>query len=175
MNAVLNGNTDIASPLNADQTIQKGKYTMPVTELGEICAITKDKRIGSFEIGEGTEKRTINFCCSEKYASLHIMDSNDIEMVTYLIGQTDKGFTFFKAIKDENMVGKDALSRVFTLNLTDSTLRINASAKLDSRRSGNALESDMSFLEDGEIVLVNTKSQSHTPTYANEHSGKTYA
>ena len=103
------------------------------------------------------------------------MDSNGVEMVTYLIGQTDKGFTFFKAIKDENMVGRDALSRVFTLNLTDSTLRINASAKLDSRRSGNALESDMSFLEDGEIVLVNTKSQSHIPTFANEQSGKTYA
>ncbi|MBP3581834.1 MAG: hypothetical protein J6J33_03710 [Clostridia bacterium] len=175
MNAVLNGNTDIASPLNADQTIQKGKYTLPVTELGEICAKAKDKKTGSFEIGEGTEKRTINFCCSEKYASLHIMDSNGVEMVTYLIGQTDKGFTFFKAIKDETMVGRDALSRVFTLNLTDSTLRINASAKLDSRRSGNALESDMSFLEDGEIVLVNTKSQSHTPTFANEQSGKTYA
>ena len=175
MNAVLNGNTDIISPIESDRTIEKGKYTAPVTELAEICATSKDKRLGSFEIGDGEQKRTINFCCSEKYASLHIMDSNNVEMVTYLIGQTDKGFTFFKAIKDENMVGKDVYSRVFTLNLTDATLRINASAKLDSRRSGNALEADMEFLKDGEIVLVNTKSQVHQLSMSNDHSGKTYA
>lgn len=176
MNAVLNGSVDnIVSPLEADPTINKGKYTAPVVELAQICATSKDKRLGSFEIGEGTQKRTIKFCCSEKYASIHLMDSKGDEMVTYLIGQTDKGFTFFKAIKDEKMVGKDALSRVFTLNLTDAMLRINASAQLDSRKGGNALESNMEFLRDGEIILVNTKSQTQTLSLENVQSGKNYA
>ncbi len=174
MNAVLNGNTNIIAPIEADHTISKGKYTVPVTELGEIFSTSKDKRTGAFEIGENENKRTISFCCSEKYASFHIMDNNDVEMVTYLIGQTDKGFTLFKAIKDEKMVGKDALSRVFTLNLTDATLRINASAKLDGRRTGNALESDMNFLENGDIVLVNTKSQVNSLTLVNAPANKIY-
>ena len=176
MNAVLNSSVDnVVSPLEADSSIERGKYTVPIVELAQICATTKDKQLGSFEIGEGREKRTINFCCSEKYASIHILDNNDVEIVTYIIGQTDKGFTFFKAIKDENMVGKDALSRVFTLNLTDATLRINASAQLNSRKGGDALESNMEFLKDGEIVLVNTKSQTKKLALENAPAGKNYA
>ncbi len=160
MDAVLNGGkSGLASPTVADSTVTKSKFTDTVIRIADICANSVDKKVGSFEIGGGTKKRIINFCTSEKYASLHILDSNNTEIVTYLIGQTDKGFTLFKAIRDEQVLGKDAVSRMFTLNLTDSTLRINASAQLDSRKSGNGLESDMDFLKDGEITLVNTESK----------------
>lgn len=172
MNAVLNENTNIVSPLEADQTIAKGKYTMPVIELANVFASSKDKNKGTFEIGEGEQKRIIKFSCSDKFASIHILNNNNAEIVSYLINSSDKGFTLFKSIKNENLIGKDDHLRIFTLNLSDSLLRINASASINNREGGNSLESDLEVLKDGEIVLINTKTQEKENAMANNPTGK---
>lgn len=158
------GKSGLSSIANGDSSIDKSKYNSDVLEIIEHCYQNRNKKTVSMK--SKADDTTIRFTTYDKNLIINLFKESDSKpKVNFWISKTDKGFTLFMGVLDNEMLAGTKRPKMMTLSMGKDTLSLRASADSENSNEATTMHSMLKFLKDGQLLIAteNTESSGTVP------------